>query len=584
MKYFQKNKNFLLTLLFIGIFILIPCLNITKKTNSLEEEKVIKNIKNNTTVKTLLSLLNINQNAVSIKVYDQYNTLKSENSIVVTGDILKVIYPGNNQISYTLSIMGDANGDGSLNTQDLVQIRKHIVGWIDPATGESFEKIGVYYQSIDINQDGEIDTRDLVIARKQIVGIPTTEDNKEIVFEDDIFEDNAITFTATFEKNGADAISAEKIQCVSSTNGSCEITAANIITNRTIIGWSTNKNSTTAEIKAGEKITLTANKKYYAITKTTYTATFDNSNLDYLEYEKASCNVYNEETSCQIILPEFNKLGHFNSFWGVSKSVTSDLTGTTRDLKEFNQVGQPYKLTKNLTFYPNTNHFNYSTINSNYTKFRSINTGKTIKVGKTLFEFENGIPQNAIDNFISEMNKAYSYFPFLYNQGKVFIMTKNTYENYSIAYGLCHNMYIYYGGDSYFTIDLQYDNSKGEINVNAGLHELAHAWDDYHNYIMDKSEKGVYKIDTQRICAQTDFTELYNLLTPKLFVESDGQLISKIETFAAMFTNYYWHVLKIDDSEQYYALKSNEKLSETELLALKNFIEKYINLANNNYQ
>ena len=66
----------------------------------------------------------------------------------------------------------------------------------------------------------------------------------------------------------------------------------------------------------------------------------------------------------------------------------------------------------------------------------------------------------------------------------------------------------------------------------------------------------------------------------KLFVDDNGQVISKVETFAGMVTNYYWHVLGKDRNKAYYALKYGVSMDNNELYKLKVFMEKYIAVAN----
>lgn len=590
MGYYKKAQNNFLTILFVLILAIVPYFEFVKithpiiedyeETNTLQQpEKYIKYIKNDITVKSVFDSLDTPQSNISINIYDKNYKTKDSDIKTASGDIIEILYNKEVKGKYTISIIGDSNGDGVLNTLDLTQMRKHIAGWVDPNTGKKYQKSGAYYYALDFNKDGKINTQDLVIIRKIIAGIPI-ENNFNSITLDDIIA----TYTVKFDKNGATSISNDKTQCISFDKETCEIIAADITTDGIVIGWHTNKDATDAEVKAGETIKITNDKTYYAITKKEYTATFDDTNLDYLEHKELTCAAYNKATSCEIILPEYNKIGHFNNFWGISNEVRSNMQGTKRDLKQFNPVGYPYNLTEDITFYPNVNHFSYSTIDANYTKFRNININQIIKVGKTTFEFEEGIPQEIINKFVEEMTKAYNYFPFLYNKGKVFVMTESTYSNYSIAYGLCHNMYLSYGGDTFLTIDIKYDTSLQTISVNAALHELAHAWDDYYYYITDKNEKGVYRSDMHRISSEEDFDDFYKQITPKLHVDGNGKVISKTETFAGMFTNYYWHVLKIDDTHQYYALKKQEKLNNDELEILKKLMEKYMDFANNNYE
>ena len=145
-------------------------------------------------------------------------------------------------------------------------------------------------------------------------------------------------------------------------------------------------------------------------------------------------------------------------------------------------------------------------------------------------------------------------------------MTQSTNNDYSYAYGLTHN---YASPYAYQTVDIHYDDSIKAIDYNVLIHELGHAWDHYYNY---KTGKGF-------ITDQSSFRTYYNLIKGKIdsAYTSENQIG---EVWAASVSNYYFHVLKMKDSEPYYALKSGAKLSETELNSLKTMMEGFINEAN----
>lgn len=379
------------------------------------------------------------------------------------------------------------------------------------------------------------------------------------------------TFTVKLNANGA-AIENNSVSCTT-TSSSCLVVLPRIITNHIALGWSTNASSTTANYTVNQKIQLNNNMSLYAITKKTFTATFVNNGLNYLSSSSLSCNAYNQDNRCSIVLPYFNKQGYFNSFWSTSSDVSTNLVGKNWSWDYFKQAGRTYELTGNVTLYPNFNHFHYDLSNNQY-KYRSIDVSEIRHIGNTLFEFEKGIPTSVINEFMKSMNAAYSKIPELFTPGKVFVMTESTYSNYSIAYGLTHWMFSSHGGDSYSTIDLKYDTSKGEISTNAALHEMAHALDSYYSF----------KTGAGKINATKDFDNFYNTIGSKLYVDSEGKKISKVETFAGMVTNYYWHILKVNTSSNYYALKSGATLNSTEQNQLKIFVEKYLNIAKNGYK
>lgn len=96
---------------------------------------------------------------------------KGDNDLVVTGDMLTLFVGSEKKSEYKIVIRGDVNGDGRVNLTDLVQLRKHIVGWKNPETGIVENKTGLYLYAIDMNNDKIISLIDLVRVRKVLVGI-----------------------------------------------------------------------------------------------------------------------------------------------------------------------------------------------------------------------------------------------------------------------------------------------------------------------------------------------------------------------------------------------------------------------------
>ena len=55
---------------------------------------------------------------------------------------------------------GDINGDGKVNTRDVIALLKNITG----------EKVDVVKDSLDVNGDSKVNTRDVITLLKAITG------------------------------------------------------------------------------------------------------------------------------------------------------------------------------------------------------------------------------------------------------------------------------------------------------------------------------------------------------------------------------------------------------------------------------
>ena len=68
-----------------------------------------------------------------------------------------------NNTTVTAYSKGDPNGDGSINSGDLLVLKKHLIG-TSKATDEKVIK------AMDINSDGEVNSGDLLLVRKHLIG------------------------------------------------------------------------------------------------------------------------------------------------------------------------------------------------------------------------------------------------------------------------------------------------------------------------------------------------------------------------------------------------------------------------------
>lgn len=180
MKYVKKGSVFLLT----AIMVFYIGISLSKGTHSSEEYSLkfndnitvdntklyIKYISINTKVSDFLKNITITGNNVSANIYDSSTNVKNPNDIISSGDFLITYEDETQKDIYLISVTGDSNGDGLLDLIDLVQMRKHIVGWYNPDTQKIQRKEGIFYHTLDFNSDEEVDLIDLVRMRKTITG------------------------------------------------------------------------------------------------------------------------------------------------------------------------------------------------------------------------------------------------------------------------------------------------------------------------------------------------------------------------------------------------------------------------------
>ena len=89
-------------------------------------------------------------------------TITKENGELVSGGTLRTGFAVtvNSSHAYTVVILGDCNGSGTINTADIAAMQEMVLG---------FSTLGQAYQSAaDLNGDGAITTTDLVLLSKQI--------------------------------------------------------------------------------------------------------------------------------------------------------------------------------------------------------------------------------------------------------------------------------------------------------------------------------------------------------------------------------------------------------------------------------
>ena len=150
---------------------------IKKDKEQTEEQKTIEEVLNNVDIKysngymtgiaagttaTTLSNMIYEQNPnVQVVINDKDGNAKS-NSNLATGDKITITL-NNETVSYKLSIKGDVNGDGVINSIDIARIQRHIL------------KLALqqeeYKDAADTNYDGVINSIDIAKVQRHILGI-----------------------------------------------------------------------------------------------------------------------------------------------------------------------------------------------------------------------------------------------------------------------------------------------------------------------------------------------------------------------------------------------------------------------------
>jgi len=362
--------------------------------------------------------------------------------------------------------------------------------------------------------------------------------------------------TATFISNGANKVTTSSKSCTYyNNNGGCSIKSPDISRpNWVIVGWSSNKNSTTSEVKANNDFKLKENTNYYAITYRTVTATYHKNNADSLgncsnpqvNGCKETCNIYNLNESCEVNVPYIYSEGNEVQFFS---------TGTNPSTTVGYSPAKKLSILDSVTL--------YAIVDNRYRPY-TYDIIKTKKYGYTSIETEKTCSSSVYNKYYAFLDTAYKKVPYVFSAAKVTFSGNNTFNK---TWGNYAGM-TYGSAVGYRNVDVKCTNTYSDYYLQTIIHELAHSWDSYFY-----AKKGYY------LSTNNDFIKLYN----KYRYSSNRPLreyaySSMGEFIADAYAWYYF--LYIDTTNQPSIIKSNLYYPQD----LKTTMEKYIKIAKNGYK
>ena len=125
-------------------------------------DELIKSVVTGTTGLTLKNQLDNSNEYLQIWDKDLANQIEDD-ALVSTGMFIKLVIDGVEKDSKCIVVKGDANGDGNINSADLLKIRQHLLE-INILTGP-------YYEASNVNGDDAINSADLLRVRQHLLEI-----------------------------------------------------------------------------------------------------------------------------------------------------------------------------------------------------------------------------------------------------------------------------------------------------------------------------------------------------------------------------------------------------------------------------
>ena len=349
------------------------------------------------------------------------------------------------------------------------------------------------------------------------------------------------SYMVTFNLNGADKIDTKKLICAINPDGTCIIHLPLAYRNNgKVMGFSENKNSTTPEYLMDTDINLNKNMKLYVISYKINSLYIEDEDIDFLLNNNISCIMYNDDESCNVKIPTFNKIGYENKGYSTS---TSSLTG-------FVYPNDNYKLKKDTVLYP---------IYATSSRKKSVEIKKVLSFNNSFVEIENTCSDTVYPEYLSYLEDIKNMAPYLLFGNKISLIGDETFND------IWGGMYVgmNFGPRKLRAIDIRCSDVVYNDYYATMVHELGHSWDYYYSV-----KNG------SNITSQSDVINLFNKYSK----------MSNRPFRAYSYSNIYEFFA---DSIKYYYFKYLKPTMEFERLSypsdIKRVLEKYICIANNDY-
>ncbi len=377
-------------------------------------------------------------------------------------------------------------------------------------------------------------------------------------------------YTITFELNGATYINSKEKTCDFSLKG-CVIELPKAERDGgTVVGYNLGNGAHEAKYYPGDTVTINSDYKLYVVSYKEITINIDKNNTDYLEKDKVSCIVFNNESSCKIKMPLFNKKGYQLEGYSTRKEVSSAL-------KSFFQ-NQEYEFSENMTLYPNYN----TTRGGTNDKFYEVNDVYN-KNNETIMEFGDGVPEDEKNNYKKILDDIYSHWPYYFTGTKITILESSAFGNtWKVSAGV---LGVNYSKGEYAdypvsrSLDVRVTPNYGyDEDYYVLVHELGHSFDHYYGYGLHHPKeitKDYFSHNgSQSIGSQSDMQSLYKKYRSMQVRPLRNYAYTNINEFVAESFAYYYLTF-VTPTKGYDASKYPDDLKTT--------VEKYLCIAKNNY-